>query len=215
MSTDLSRSNFPDQSKPGFLSALAEAVRPTLRDAARAVRMEAAWNTWPLIHRVSKALQERLTTDHDIAEHKAVHLTDLVQRLEHTYLSPERFPPVNGNMQEWREKIALNLGMHADGDIVSLDEVIAAYEAKNGPVVSVAEEAHLDVWEQDMDDWSRLNQAVGGDLFTNPAKHALLQQIDRETSGAPWDEFHARVVDACSKISARDVSPDDLNPKLG
>ena len=81
MSTDLSQHNFPDQSQRGFLSALLETVRPTLREAARFVRMEAAWRTWPSIHRVAKALQEGLTTDADRAAQRQDQLETYAARI--------------------------------------------------------------------------------------------------------------------------------------
>ena len=53
-------------------------------------------------------------------------------------------------------------------------------------------------YEADMDNWSRLSKAVGGDLFDNPEKLAIMRQVDGDPAndGIPWQEFHARVVAA-------------------
>ncbi|MEL6362426.1 MAG: hypothetical protein AAFR21_15220 [Pseudomonadota bacterium] len=50
-----------------------------------------------------------------------------------------------------------------------------------------------------MDSWEALSQAVGGDLWSNPEKAAIVRQIDKEMQGASWEDFHNAVV---TKISA-------------
>ena len=67
MSSDLSQNEFPNTAQRGAVSWLFEGFRTRLRDAARFVRMEAAWRTWPAVHGAAKALHEGLRNEADEA----------------------------------------------------------------------------------------------------------------------------------------------------
>jgi len=208
MSTDLSNREFPDNAESGAFSWLFEGFRTRMRDGASRARMHAAWKNWPTVHKVAKAFHEALVTERDVAAARDNNVATLTARLSLKYPTPDRFPAINGDMEGWRQDIALMLGISSTDDPDLLDDVIAAYEAENGAVIAMAEAAAPDPHHVEMDGWEALNHAVGGDLWSNPEKTAIMREIDATTTGASWDEFHAAVVQA---ISERGTSP-ELTP---
>ncbi|MEM9716007.1 MAG: hypothetical protein AAF826_05765 [Pseudomonadota bacterium] len=199
MSTDLSKRKFTDSAQNGAFSWLFEGFRTRMRDTASRARMHAAWKNWPAVHSVAKALHETLVTDRDIQALRQRDVSDLTKRLSLKYPTPDRFPAVAGDMQKWRQDIALMLGISGTDDPDLLDDVIAAYEAENGAVIAVAEAAQPYAYHTEKDGWEALNQAVGGDLWSDPQKAAIVRDIDAATAGASWDDFHAEVVRAISE----------------
>lgn len=205
MSTDLSEKTFSESTHDGFLDSIFDRLRIGLRDAAKFVRTEAAWRTWPTVHNLAKPLHEALITEGDRLAARQSDIADLTQRLELTYPTPDRFPSIGGDVQQWRHSLALDLGITDADDPSLLDDVIAAYEAKNGSVMAIAEAAEVDPYETEMDGWAALNQAVGGDLWTNPAKAAVMRRIDAEMADAPWEEFHNAVVTEVADMPQTDA----------
>ena len=206
MSTDLSEKTFSESTHDGFLDSIFDRLRIGLRDAAKSVRMEAAWRTWPTVHKLVQPLHEALITEGDRTASRQSDIADLTRRLELTYPTPDRFPAIDGDIQSWRHSLALNLGITDADDPSLLDDVIAAYEAKNGHVTAIAEAAEVDPHEQEMDGWTALNQAVGGDLWTNPAKAAVMRRIDAEMTEASWEDFHNAVVTEIAAMPQTEVS---------
>ena len=207
MSSDLSNREFPETANTGAVKWLFEGFRTRMRDTASRARFHAAWKNWPTAHKVAKALHETLVTEGDIAAARASDVVDLTKRLELFYPTPDRFPAVAGDMEKWRHDIAMNLGIANTDDPALLDDVIAAYEAKHGDVIAVAEAAEPDPYYAEMDGWEALNQAVGGDLWSNPQKTAIMREIDANSHGASWEEFHAEVVAAISSVSHTTPAP--------
>ena len=200
MSTNLSNREFPEKSISGALPWLFERLRIGMRDTAKFVRMEAAWRTWPNVHRLAKPLHEALITEHDISSAREGNVAFLAERLALFYPTPDRFPATNGDVENWRHEIALNLGISATDDPNLLDDVLARYEADNGQIVPAELSSGEQAYKDDRDGWEALNQAVGGDLWSNPQKAAIMREIDAATTGASWEEFHNAVVTEIGKM---------------
>lgn len=208
MSSDLSNREFPETANSGAVKWLFEGFRTRMRDTASRARFHAAWKNWPTVHKVAKALHETLVTERDVAADRASNVATLTERLERFHPTPDRFPPIAGDMEKWRRNIALTLGISNTDDPALLDDVIAAYEAKHGDVIAVAEAVEPDPYHAEMDGWEALNQAVGGDLWSNPQKAAIMREIDANSHGTSWEEFHAEVVQA---IADRTRTPELTN----
>ena len=146
MSTDLSERKFTDSAQQGAFSWLFEGFRTRMRDTAKAVRMEAAWQTWPTLHKISKALHEALETpaDKEALRQSAVH--DLVDRLGQHYPDPATICDINDPAT--RERLAFDLGIIGEceepGAQFPLDEILERYEADKGmiPIVATTNPSH-------------------------------------------------------------------------
>ena len=137
MSTDLTTKDFPTPANRGPFSWLFDHARPRLRDTAKAVRMGAAWRTWPTIHWIAKDLQERLTTDHDVAADRQCELHAMAARCAKFYPTEAHLRLDQGN--DRRQEIALTIGGGLnEGNTnlygITLDEVLALYRAEYAAV---------------------------------------------------------------------------------
>ena len=214
MSTDLSDTQFPEHSGRNLLLGIFDSIRPRLRDAVGDVRFHAAWYDMPWVHKIFKSLHENLTLESDKVAARTSYLKACAERLSLMYPSADRFPH-QGDIEKMRETLALEIGSLAPDDdsdphSVKLDDVLALYHAKYAQepdsTVGIADYAH----DEEMDGWERLNQAVGGDLFSNPDKLAIMRQVDGDPANAElsWDEFHSRVIEAireCGHAPAPDM----------
>ena len=79
-----------------------------------------------------------------------------------------------------------------DQGIYETDRLTAQRDAVMHTAPDAIEEAHA----ADMDEWETLNQAVGGDLWDNPEKLAIMNALDLQMQDADWSEFHDAVVQA-------------------
>ena len=140
MSTDLSDRKFTDSAQNGAFSWLFEGFRTRMRDTAKAVRMEAAWQTWPTIHKISKALHEALEKPADREAMRQSDVNDLVDRLGQLYSDPATIGDINDPAT--RERLAFDLGIISEceepGAQFPLDEVLERYEAIKGTIPTVA-----------------------------------------------------------------------------
>ncbi len=203
MSTDLSNKKFPKTAQQGAFSWLFEAARERMRDTAKNVRMTAAWRTWPTIHKIAKALQEGLTTDRDNEQYKHDSMHRLAARMADCYPTPAHFPyPDDPERQQEAVALMVGGGLSKDNSNiwgVTYEDVLALYKAEytnlESPLAPPDHAAEA-AYEKDMDQWGALNAAVGGDLYSDPQKLAVMRQLDREMSDAPWEEFEARVIEA-------------------
>lgn len=66
-------------------------------------------------------------------------------------------------------------------------------------------------YQELMDRWGRMDQACGGDMFTNPDKLAAMRRVDRATDEMPsdpdaavryWNNFHSAVVKEVQRVMA-------------
>lgn len=133
MSTNLTTEDFPTTANRGPFSWLFDYARPRLRDAAKTVRTEAAWQTWPTIHRIAKSLQERLTTDQDIALDRQGELHAMAARCAKFYPTEAHLRLDQGD--DRLQEIALTIGGGLDdGNTnlhgITLDEVLTLYRAE-------------------------------------------------------------------------------------
>lgn len=108
--------------------------------------------------------------------------------------------PNNESAQLWRNLADL---VTTDGDRERLqrsieqgqyetDRLTAQRDALMHTEPDAADLAH----DEEMDEWEALNQAVGGDLWDDPDKLAIMRQLDDEMTGADWQDFHEAVVQA-------------------
>lgn len=130
----LSRSTFSESTHDGFLDSIFDRVRIRLREAAKFVRMEAAWRTWPTVHKIAKPLHEALITDGDRAAERNSEIHAMAERCA-------RFYPTEGHLiralqaHDGREEIALTIGGGLDeGNSnyhgITLDDVLALYRSQ-------------------------------------------------------------------------------------
>lgn len=61
----------------------------------------------------------------------------------------------------------------------------------------------------DMQRWNDLSDAVGGDMFDDPEKLAVMRKVDNETSGMgmEWDDFAEKVIAEIKAIPKQEPSP--------
>ena len=128
MSSDLSNRAFPETANSGALNWLFEGFRTRMRNTAKFVRMEAAWRTWPAIHRVAKAMHEGLITNADRDAARASDLHDLAKRCADMYPTKDHLIQA---LNEGKEHVALGIGV-TDTNIhgITLDDVLELYEAQ-------------------------------------------------------------------------------------
>ena len=209
MSTDLTNKNFPNTAEKGAFHWLFEGFRTRARDAARFVRIEAAWRTWPNVLKVSQAIQEALTTPEDIAAVRTQNLHDYARRLATVY--PTGNFPYADDPVKWRKNLCHNMGIDPDQPDthgIEFEDVWKLYQTEYAAEGTAKANPDEIAYSDQVDGWEALNQAVGGDLYSNPEKLAVMRRIDEETDGASWEEFHSRVVAECASIAtASTVSP--------
>lgn len=108
--------------------------------------------------------------------------------------------PHNEGASLWRNLADM---VTTDGDKARLQRSVdqGQYEterltAQRDALMHTAPDAVETLHAQDMDEWETLNEAVGGDLWDDPDKLAIMQRLDDEMHGADWQEFHDAVVQA-------------------
>jgi len=148
MSTDLSNKNFVESAENGAFSWLFEAFRVRMRDTAKAVRMEAAWNTWPAIHRVAKALHESLITPADELAERNSCLEDMVERCAAFYPTEEHLQ--RAIEYGGRNDVALSIGGGLDDNNqnlhgITLDDVLSAYRERIGDSTVTQTQSHPEI----------------------------------------------------------------------
>lgn len=134
MSSDLSNNEFPTQAENGALSWLLEAFRTRMRDTAKFVRMEAAWRTWPTVHRVAKALHENLITAADTEAERQNSLHAMAERCALFYPTEEHL--IRALQDAGRNEVALTIGGGLDeGNSnfhgITLDDVLELYRREH------------------------------------------------------------------------------------
>lgn len=129
MSSDLSNREFPETANSGALNWLFEGFRTRMRDTAKFVRMEAAWRTWPTIHRISKGLHERLISPADTQAERQEFLHDHAKRCADMY-------PTEAHLQaaiksEGLRRVSMSIGALEEDNPnfygVTLDDVLEVY----------------------------------------------------------------------------------------
>ncbi len=105
----------------------------------------------------------------------------------------------NEGAQFWREladfittdKDKARIQRAVDQGVYETERLTAQRESLMATEPDAIDLAH----DQEMDNWESLNQAVGGDLWSDPEKLATMRRIDNEMEGADWQDFHEAVVD--------------------
>lgn len=108
--------------------------------------------------------------------------------------------PTNEGASLWRDLADF---ITTDGDKARLQRAVdqGIYETdrltvQRDAVMHTAPDAIEEAHASDMDEWEALNQAVGGDLWDNPEKLAIMNDLDARMQDADWSEFHDAVVQA-------------------
>lgn len=143
MSTDLTTNEFPEKSSKGAFNWLFEGFRKRMRDAAKFIRMEAAWRTWPSVHAVAKGLQEQLTTAEDIEAVKQDSLHAYAARLAEVFPSGQ-FPHAD-DPKAMMENLCYNIGLdpdEPDAHGIVIDDVLALYRAQYAPAAASNHPSH-------------------------------------------------------------------------